>query len=123
WPNPIGADAAAHAMSRALPDSGVDEGVGHVGNEVGEDERTRDEQDCSLDDRIVALLDRIQKQSPEAGHVEDLLADDRAGKEVSEHDPRDRYDGCHRWAENMAQDYAAPGQSLCIGHAYVVFVK
>src|SRR5690606_39198 len=64
------------APSRRCPsrpgDPGVDDGVHEVDGEVDDQEERREQQHRPLEDRVVAGLDRLQRQAPEAVPGEDL---------------------------------------------------
>src|ERR687895_173918 len=126
--SPLGASSWISLLSSsatytsAHPDARVEEGVRDVDEQVHEHEDDRDEKDSALENRVVAVLDRLREPRAHAGDREDGLGEDRAGEEEPGLEPDDRDDREHRVAEDVAAVDAPRRHSLCAGRAHVVLV-
>src|SRR5438046_1492141 len=72
-----------------VADPRIQHHVDHVDHEVDEDEDRREEQHQGLDERVVAVRDRVDEQLADAVEVEDLLGDDEAADEEREFEADD----------------------------------
>ena len=70
--------------------SGIEEGVGHVNEEVDEHHDERDEHHEVLHDRIVAPLDGFNQEAGDAGNVENRFRYNEAADQESRLDPDNR---------------------------------
>src|SRR3546814_8333072 len=61
------------AVIASVPDTRIEEGVADVDQQVHQHLGPRKQDDQPLDDRVVALQDRVHRQPSEAGNVEDRL--------------------------------------------------
>src|SRR3954463_13206007 len=68
------------------PHARVDDDVEGVDDEVHQNETRRDDQDRGLDQRVIALRDRAQDETPQARNGEDLLDHDGAAEQIARHD-------------------------------------
>src|SRR5687768_14689947 len=64
------------------PDTGIDEAVGEVDNDVCDGNEHRVEDGSAHDDGVIALRDRLDELPTQPGRAEDRLDDDRACDEV-----------------------------------------
>src|SRR5260370_34839357 len=62
------------ASRSAIRNAGVEPGIDHVEHEGGEAERHDDDKDDTLDDEMVVLADRLEKQGAHAGMAKDDVA-------------------------------------------------
>src|SRR5574341_412304 len=74
------------------PDPRIEVRVHHVHDEVHQHERGREQEHGRLDHGIVAVVDRLHGQPPDARPREDRLRDHRAAEERAELDADDRHD-------------------------------
>src|SRR2546422_635360 len=82
--------AVVRASSQS--NSRVEVGVDHVDEEVDEDKRRREEEHRRLHHRIVAVVDRLDRQAADTRPGEDRLGDDGAPEQRAELDPDDGHD-------------------------------
>src|SRR5437660_10832065 len=75
---PSGLRRAARARAELVPDARIEDGRERVHCQGDQDDRGDDDEIDALDDRIVALRDRLDEETPEAGQTEDGLDDQRA---------------------------------------------
>src|ERR671919_1872230 len=106
--SPLGASSWISLLSSsatdtsAHPDARIEEGVRDVDEQVHEDEDDRNEEDSALENRVVAVLDRLREPRPHAGDGENGLGEDRTGEEQPGLEPDDRDDREHRVTEDVA---------------------
>src|ERR1043166_526632 len=72
---PSGFRRAARARADLVTDAGVEDGIERVHSQVDQDDGGDDDEVDALDDRIVALADRLEEEAPESGQAEDGLDD------------------------------------------------
>src|SRR5215212_7429989 len=85
-------------------DAWVDDRVEQVHEQVDDDVRRRRHQHDSLDHRVVALEDRVDRQLAEAGQTEDPFGDDGAGDQRAELQADDRDDDDQAVAQGVHAD-------------------
>src|SRR3989441_2702508 len=86
-----GGSAVGTAVS-SQSDPRVEVGVEQVHDQVDEHERGREEKDRRLHHRVVAVVDRLNRQAADARPGEDRLGDDRAAEQRAKLDPDDGHD-------------------------------
>src|SRR6187200_1169728 len=86
-------------LTRSLLHPRVESEVEEVGEQVEEDHRQREQEECRLQHRIVALVDRLDDEESDARVREDVLDGDRAADDEPERQRDERDDREHRVAE------------------------
>src|SRR3954465_8423768 len=86
------------------PDARVEVRVCDVDEQVDDHVPDGRDEDHALDQRIVALLHRLDRQAPEAGDHEDLLGDHRARDQRAELESHHRDDRQQAVAHRVADD-------------------
>ncbi len=81
----------------------IEQGVGDVGQEVDEHDDDPRRRGSRLDDREVAMEDRVDHQLADSGDGEDLLDDERAADEEADVDAEDRDGRDDRVAERVVR--------------------
>src|SRR3989475_620017 len=104
--------AAAARAALAIADPRVEPGVKDVDHEVRQQVRDRDEEDCPLHQREVAVEDRLDREAPHAGPAEDGLDDERAAEQGAELESDDRRHRDERVLERVPEDDEPLAQSL-----------
>src|SRR5215510_11102476 len=101
-------------------DSRIDEGIGHVDQDVDQHVRRGHEQHGALNQREVLREDAADDQPPETGPAEHGLDDHGAGQQVAELKPEDRDHRDQRVLQRVAHDHTPPGQPFGTRRAHVV---
>src|SRR5437879_408540 len=83
---PSGLRRAARARAELVPDARIEDGIERVHRQVDQDDGGDDDEVDALDDRIVALGDRLEEETPEAGQAEDGLDDHGAAEDLRDLD-------------------------------------
>src|SRR5438067_536398 len=68
---PSGLRRAARARAELVPDARIEDGIERVHRQVDQDDGGDDDEVDALDDRIVALGDRLEEETPGHGQPED----------------------------------------------------
>ena len=113
----------AGAVIGATLSRGSTSGIGDVDQDVDGDHRSDQQHHHAFDDDQVALGDRLEHQPPEAGQVEDVLDDDRAGQQEGELQAEDGQHRDHRVAQRVAPQHRAPRHALGAGGADIVLAE
>src|SRR5262245_39721180 len=92
-PAPPRSGAARPAIASAGTGAGIEEAIEQVDGEVDDDEGDGREEDRALHDRIVAVVDRLNRQAADAGPREHGLGDDGTAEQCPELQRGDR----HHW--------------------------
>src|SRR5438034_2078570 len=95
-----------------ISDPGIEDDVREIHREIDEHVNAGDADDDALDDGIVAPQHRRDDQAPQAGNVEDLLDDHRAGNQDRERDADDGHGRDHRVLERVLVDDGTLAQPL-----------
>src|SRR5512145_2300636 len=119
-PAPPRASAAGAAGTSAGPDAGIEEAIDHVDQEVEDDEEHGGEEHHGLHDRVVAAVDRLDRQSPDPRPREDGLGDDGTAEQGAELQPGDGQDGDGRVPEGVLGDDEDLGEALGPRRPHVV---
>src|SRR5581483_1923656 len=69
----------------------IDELVNEIGGEIYQNVGERDRQHAALHQRIIARLNRLHGQAPDAGPAENRFGDDRSGEQAAELQAQDRH--------------------------------
>src|SRR5437867_11857323 len=93
---PSGLRRAARARAELVPDARIEDGIERVHRQVDQDDGGDDDEIDALDDRIVALGDRLEEETPEAGQAEDGLDDHGAAEDLRDRDEIGRASGRER---------------------------
>src|SRR6266511_2529768 len=124
-----GLSSSAGAVSTKLIASGgptrdadarVQVRVEQVDGQVDDDVPGRRDEDDALEQRVVALVDRVDRQPPESGDAEDLLGDDGAGDQCAELQSDHRRQRDERIAQRVLADHRPLRESFCARGAEVV---
>src|SRR5688572_32318751 len=78
--------AALMRVKTSVADARVEEHVADIDHQVHEDLHAGEDDDEALDDGVVALQDRVDREAPEARDVERGFGDDDAGDQQREPD-------------------------------------
>src|SRR6187399_1565069 len=76
------AGTAVSAAGLAVADAGVEPAIEHVGDQVEEDDETREHEGHRHDHRRVVAQDGVDQERADARNPEDLLGDDRAAEHL-----------------------------------------
>src|SRR5213596_1444656 len=106
-----GANRAVKWLS-LISDPRIEHDVREIHREIDEHVNAGDADDDALDDGIVAPQHRRDDQAPQAGNVEDLLDDHRAGNQDRERDADDGHGRDHRVLERVLVDDGTLAQPL-----------
>src|SRR5882672_4743025 len=90
---PTGAAVGAAGASSAGADAGIEDAIEQVDEEVDHDEEDGREEDRALHHGIVAVVDRLDREPPDARPREHGLGHDGAAQQGPELQPGDRHDG------------------------------
>src|SRR5262249_8331260 len=93
-------------------DPRVDQPVGEVGHEIGDQRERGHEDEVAHDDGIVALEDGLHHELAHPGDREDGLDDDAAADEAGQRQPEDGDERQQRVAKRVLADYHPLGQAL-----------
>src|SRR6266404_931805 len=88
-----GWSSARSFMASAIADGRIDDRVEHVDDQIDQHEFEREQQDESLNNRIVAHVDRVDEKPAHSRPIEDDFDDDRAAEQETELQP---HHGDHR---------------------------
>ena len=105
-----------------IGDPGIDEVVKNVCKEVHYEIACGDDQDASLDQRVVPCLDRLDGKAPNTWPGEYSLRDDRAGEERAKLEAHNRNDGEEGVAQRVFQSNPPFVESFGSGSLDVIFV-
>src|SRR5690606_17838160 len=108
--------------SRVL-DPGVDEGVGHIDEQVHESEHDGDEQHAALDDRVVTGGDGVVDPAADARPTEDGLREQSSGEQGPEAEADDGYHREQRVPQRVYTDHSRFMQSFGARGADVVLAE
>src|SRR5947208_16525379 len=111
---------AAPVPGSAAPETGIENRIEEIHDEVQDHEGGREQQNHALDHGVVTLEDRVEEKPPDAGQRKDVLDDDDAAHDVAELGAGDRDDGDQRVAERVVEGHPALGQPLGAGRADVL---
>src|SRR5207302_7110873 len=103
---PTGADGSSSRSDMASPDPGVEHGVEDVDDEVHDDKGGGDEQRDALHGDEITLVDAVDQQLPDAGHVEERLDHHGATDEETDLQPGHGHQGERRRAQGVTQEDA-----------------
>ncbi len=102
----------AHSAAPADADARIEDRVDEVDGEVDDDVAGGGDEDDALDQRVVPLVDRVDRQPPEAGDDEDLLGDDGPRDQRAELQADHRRDRDQAVADGVDADDAPLRQPL-----------
>src|SRR4030042_1129900 len=94
-----------------IPDPRVEAGVQQIRQEVHGHRAKSDEQDASLDQRVIPGVDRLDGEAADPGPGEDRLGDDTAGKERADLQAHHREDGGGGGRQRGAHHRRPPGKA------------
>src|SRR6266508_4902334 len=100
------------AGSLGVADTRIEPRIQHVHREIHEHEGDGAHQDGALDEREIAIEDRLRRETPDPRPAEDVLDDVRATKERAELEADDRRDRDERVLQRVPQDDHALPQAL-----------
>src|ERR687891_2825416 len=97
------------AIASPVPDPGIEPGIEHVDDEVGDHEYRCDDEDERLHERVVVVSDGVDEQLAEPVEVEDLFGHHQPAQQEGELEAHHGEDGQHRILERVApEDQALP---------------
>src|SRR3954462_2725498 len=106
--------------SASIPDPRIEEGVGEVAHEVDDHVDAREQQDHPLDDRVVALRDRVDDEAADPRDVEDRLGDDDAADKKRDADADHGHDRDAGVLQRVLQQHRPGRDALGLGGADVI---
>src|SRR4051812_6635320 len=95
----------------SVPHARVEERVEDVDHQVQGDDEEGPDDDDALHRRQVGLLDRVEREAPDAGDVEHRLGEDGAAEQDAEVEAEDGDDRRDRRAHAMAEDHGPLAQA------------
>ena len=104
---------------QGVPDSGVQQGVGEVGQHVGHAVGGSDDEHAGLQHRQVALLDREQHEAAEPRIAEHLLDQHHSAQHPADVEGDDGDGGQQGVAQRVLEQHELPGQALELRGAHV----
>src|SRR5215470_1131157 len=107
----------------AVADARVEPAVEDIDGEVDHHEQRGDEQDGALGQRVVALVDRPEDETADAGKREDLFHDHGPAQQDAHLEPGHSDDGNEGVAQRVLQDDGAVGEPFRGGRADVLRAK
>src|SRR5882672_10345971 len=93
-------------------ETGIEDAIEDIDEEIHDDEDHGRQEDRALHDRIVAVVDRVDGESADAGPGEDGLRDHGAGEELTELQARDGDDRERGIAQRVLHHDEQLGHSL-----------
>src|SRR2546430_4184467 len=111
---------AAAVPGSAAAETGIEDRIEEIHDEVQHHERGGEEENHALHHRIVALEDRVEQEAPHTGQREDVLDHDDAAHDVAELDAGDRDDRDQCVAERVVEGHPALGHPLGARRAHVL---
>src|SRR2546426_10781316 len=109
---PRGFRRAARAIVDLVTDAGIEDGIERVHGEIDENDRGDDDEVDALDDRIVALGDRLEEEAPKPGQPEDRLDDDGAAEDLRDLDAEHGEHGDEGVLQAVLEDHGALAEPL-----------
>src|SRR6185295_15955880 len=109
--------------SLLIADPRIDEAVQQVRDEVHADVRHCDEQDASLDERVIAEPNRLNEKPADPGPREDRLGDDRARQHRTELQADERDHWNQAVSERVPYDRAHLRDTAGTGGGHVLFAQ
>src|SRR5262249_30232024 len=111
------------SVSGSMPDAGVEHRVDHVDDEVDEDEADRRDEDSALDHREIAAVDRVERQLPNPGPVEDELDDVGAGEDEARLEADQGHERQGGNLQSVDEEDASLREASGAGGAHVILAK
>src|SRR6266436_9711197 len=115
-----GAAATRSAVSRLVPDAGVDKAINEVNREIHEGQEDTVEEDYGHDHRIITAGHGEDEEAPHPWHAENGLDEEGPGAHGSEERAQERDHRDARVLEHVLKDDRALGQPLGAGGADIV---
>src|SRR5215469_5134002 len=109
------AAASTLAAGTDMANPWVERTVEQIGEQVGEDYGDAEDEHDALDDRDVAVADRLQQLMADAGHGEDLLDDHRRADQGREIEADDREQSDEGIAQRVAGEDVPLADALSPG--------
>src|SRR2546425_9633301 len=124
-PTNASASSAIHGrrrrgVSSTGTETGIEDAIEHVDQEVDDDERRGGQEHRALHDRIVAVVDRLDRQPADPRPREDGLRHDRAGEKLTELEAGDRDDRQRGVAQRVLADHERLRHALRARRAHEV---
>ena len=94
--------------------------MNRVGEQVHQNVRKRNDQDATLQKRIVASRDGLYREAADAGPGENCLGYDGAGEEGSKLQAQNCDDGDQRVSQTVAEEHGSCAESFCARGADVI---
>ena len=88
----------------SIADARIEPCIADVDQQVSEEDRDGNEHDHRLEQRVMSLVDRLDKQPPSPRKTEDLFDNDCSGHEIRHLGAQDRDHGNHRQLQRVAKD-------------------